>query len=167
MTCFDTSVHAVTSPRAPLRRIAPCDCGAKSAYAIATVTGPLNCAVVDTEYVHGPNRPPELVGGLFAVLRMRTDVLPATDTFVNRTRKSRATTTDTSVPVGVNTPSGDPSSGGSGSPNGLPGAGVVVEPGVTVSVTAPPSGHSSARVSDANVKPPVYVPTGRLPGEMV
>src|SRR5436309_1548097 len=98
---------------------------------------------------------------------MSTDVLPATDTFVNRTRKSRATTTDTSVPVGVNTPSGDPSSGGSGRPNGFPGAGVVVDPGVTVIVTAPPSGHSSTRPSEANVKPPLYVPTGRLPGVTV
>src|SRR5439155_21469938 len=62
----------------------------------------------------GPYRNDGPSGGLAVALWTVTAVLPATATLVNRTSKSLAPTTVTSLPVGVATPSGVPIPGGSG-----------------------------------------------------
>src|SRR2546423_10719730 len=100
---------------------------------------------------------------------MSTRVWPGEVTDAKVTSTSRAGTTETFVPTGVKTPLADPSSGGSGTPNGLPGAGADVGvPGVTVKFTAPVVAHTRSRSSDTSEKPPWYVwLAARSPGDTV
>src|SRR4029077_3312553 len=75
----------------------------------------------------------------------KTRVLPGVVTFVNVTSTSRTGNTCTFAPAGVDTPLADPSSGGSGTPNGLIGEGAPTVPGVTIIVTPSLSGQSRSR----------------------
>ena len=163
---FVVSIRCVSArPASSNTRIRPSAVASTASYAMPTVRGPEYVAVVDTRNSQGFHERPNVVERL--LLMASTVVIPAFVTLENVTRTSRIGRTCTFVPIAVVTPSGDPSSGGSGTPNGFVGPPPVGVPGVTVSVTGMLSGHIRSRPSAANVIPLLYVPTARLPVVMV